>query len=183
MRQNNRCLINININIVYAAISFRRAQVLGLLVIEALFSTILMKENILPGAVPEFQNIRFLQFIISLTLNPCVVQVGSVRRSKIDDVGQDLVHLCSILSLFANKSVLEDSMLFAGTWVIDGEITHFSVSAHQIGGLPVKMQRRQGFFPLEDVESPPSLRNPCFRGFAILDHHSVECVCVLCQSP
>ena len=52
MRQNNRCL---------CSYSFRRAQVLGLLVIEALFSTILMKENILPGAVPEFQNIRFLK--------------------------------------------------------------------------------------------------------------------------
>ena len=52
MRQNNRCL---------CSYSFRRAQVLGLLVIEGSFSTILMEENILPGAVPEFQNIRFLK--------------------------------------------------------------------------------------------------------------------------
>ena len=48
-----------------------------------------MKQDILPGAVAKLDDVFLLQLVISLGLNPIVVQVGPVGGSQVNNVGQD----------------------------------------------------------------------------------------------
>merc|ERR1719222_473074 len=46
----------------------------------------------------------------------------------------------------------------------------------------MEMKCRQSLFPLENIESPSSLWNPCFWRLAVLDYYTIERVCILSES-
>ena len=48
-----------------------------------------MEQNVLPGAVAKLDDVLLLQLVISLGLNPAVVEEGSVGGSQVNDVGEN----------------------------------------------------------------------------------------------
>ena len=47
-----------------------------------------MEQDVLPGAVAKLDDVLLLELIISLGVDPVVVQVGPVGGSQVNDVGQ-----------------------------------------------------------------------------------------------
>lgn len=74
-------------------------------------------------------------------------------------------------------------MLLGAGWVVNGDISDFSLPPQQIGALSVNVHDWKGFVILERVQSPSALGNACLGRLVVLDHHPPECVCVFCQSP
>jgi len=91
--------------------------------------TVLMQQHILPGAESKLQHILLLQFIVALALNPGVVQEGSIGRAKVYYIREHLVRFSPIIPFLADKPILKYSMLFTGTGVVNGEVTHLSISS------------------------------------------------------
>ena len=48
-----------------------------------------MEQNILPGAVAKLDDVFLLQLVISLGLDPVVVQEGPVGGSQVNNIGQN----------------------------------------------------------------------------------------------
>ena len=48
-----------------------------------------MEQNILPGAVAKLDDVFLLQLVISLGLDPVVVEEGPVGGSQVNNVGQN----------------------------------------------------------------------------------------------
>lgn len=74
-------------------------------------------------------------------------------------------------------------MLLGAGWVVNGDISNFSLPPQQIGTLSVNVHDWKGLIILEGVQSPSALRNASLRWLVVLDHHPPECVGVFCQCP
>lgn len=74
-------------------------------------------------------------------------------------------------------------MLLGAGWVVNGDISNFSLPPHQVGTLSVNVHDWKGFIILERVQPPPALWNACLRWLVVLDHHSPEGVGVFCKRP
>lgn len=71
-------------------------------------------------------------------------------------------------------------MLLRAGWVVNWDISDFSLPPQQIGTLSVDVHDWEGFIVFERVEPPPPLGNASLRRLVVLDHNSPECVCILC---
>ena len=58
--------------------------------------------------------------------------------------------------------------------VVQGDVGHFALAAHQVGALAVQVERRQRLVAFEDVEAPATLGDACLGRFAVFDYHTVE---------
>lgn len=63
--------------------------------------------------------------------------------------------------------------------MVDGDVGDAAVPAQQIRALPVDVHDRQKLVIFERVEAPSLLRDPSFRGLAVLNHNPSESVGVL----
>lgn len=71
-------------------------------------------------------------------------------------------------------------MLLGAGWVVDGNISDFSLPPQQIGTLSVNVHDWKGFVILERVQSPSALGNASLGRLVVFDHHPPECVCIFC---
>lgn len=79
--------------------------------------------------------------------------------------------------------ILENSMLLGAGWVVNGDISNFSLPPQQIGTLSVNVHDWKWFIILERVQTPPALGYASLSWFIVLDHNPTKCVCVFCERP
>lgn len=109
------------------------------------------------------------------------VQNGPVTALKIDDVRLDRSSFVTKLVHFCRVAELDDSVLLAGAWVLNGQVYNRCFSPEQPAGLDVQRDGLEDFFPLEDVQ-PPGLRRrrfSCFGRLVVFEHDAGtgDCIC------
>lgn len=74
-------------------------------------------------------------------------------------------------------------MLLGAGWVVNGDVSDFSLPPQQIGTLSVNVHDWKRFIILERVQSPSALGDASLGWLVVLDHHAPECVRIFCQRP
>lgn len=143
----------------------------------------LVQEDVLAAAEAKLENIFFFELIVALGLDTLVVQVGAIARTKVNNVRSYPSACGAICPCKRHQSILEYRMLLGAGWVVNGDISNFSLPPQQIGTLSMNVHDWKGFIILEGVQSPSPLWNASLRWFVVLDHHSPECVGVFCECP